>query len=432
MRDNIVVANFGGGRTARTAPVYQYDYGQILRFPGLSLPEQYEVHFADSPSNPSVTMLGNADGVDIPDQFLQRAGTVYAYIYLHTGDADGETVYTTTIPVNPRAPIGDAEPTPVQQDVITQAIAALNDGVARAEAAADGIEQTVQDALTEAKASGEFDGPQGPAGPAGERGERGETGATGAAGPQGPQGEQGPAGQDGRDGVQIDDTAGSGDTGVTWSADKIASELADAGTVQDVQVNGVSVLSGGVANVPTATGTTVGVVRSSADRGTQIVSGQILGVYPAEDNTIKAGTNGYRPITPYRAHLATFYGLAKAAGDTTQSASSNAVGQYTETARSKIHDMLDAPVTVSGTTPTIVCMAGVRYVCGEVTTIDITPCASGVCDVVFTSGSTPAVLTVPSTVKWAGGFDPSSLEADKIYEINILNGTMGAAGVWNA
>lgn len=126
---------------------------------------------------------------------------------------------------------------------------------------------------------------------------------------------------------------------------------------------------------------------------------------------------------------AAFYGLAKAAGDTTQASSGNAVGTYTENAISKIHDMLAAPFAVSGTTPTITAKSGVRYVCGEVSTITITPPASGVCDVVFESGSTPAVLTATG-VTWPAWFDPNDLEADCVYEINILDGR-GTVGVWS-
>jgi hypothetical protein len=130
--------------------------------------------------------------------------------------------------------------------------------------------------------------------------------------------------------------------------------------------------------------------------------------------------------------------MAKAAGDTTQSASSNAVGTYTETAKSKISEMLSAPVSVSGTTPTITALSGIQYVCGEVATLDITLPASGIVDVVFESGSTPTVLTVNPqtgmTVEWANGFDSANLEADTLYELNIrMVGTkcLGVAGQWS-
>lgn len=116
--------------------------------------------------------------------------------------------------------------------------------------------------------------------------------------------------------------------------------------------------------------------------------------------------------------------------------SSNAVGVYTDDAKSKISDMLNAPVEVSGTTPTITGKAGLRYICGECSTLTITAPASGCIDVVFESGSTPTVLTVSSAktgvtaIKWANGFDPTALEANTTYEINILDGEFGVVGSW--
>lgn len=86
--------------------------------------------------------------------------------------------------------------------------------------------------------------------------------------------------------------------------------------------------------------------------------------------------------------------------------------------------------TVSGTTPTITGVNNTRYICGEVSTISITPPSSGIFDVIFTSGSTPAILTIPSTVKLPEWFDADSLEANKTYEINILDGIYGAVSSW--
>lgn len=60
----------------------------------------------------------------------------------------------------------------------------------------------------------------------------------------------------------------------------------------------------------------------------------------AVTNEIKTGTNDEKPIVPNRQHDSVFYGLAKAAGDSTQSASSNAVGTYTDAAKVAIQKML--------------------------------------------------------------------------------------------
>lgn len=207
----------------------------------------------------------------------------------------------------------------------------------------------------------------------------------------------------------------------------------EPGGVQDVQVNGVSVLSDGVANVPVASSSNVGVVRTLADRGT-VMTGNAVSIYPASDDNVKGGNNPYRPIVPAQQHQSAFYGLAKAAGDTTQSSSSNAVGNYTDSAKSAISQMLSGSVSVSGTTPTITALPGIRYVCGEVATLDITLPASGIVDVVFESGSTPTVLTITPptgvTVKWANGFDPTALEADTVYEIRIRDGHLASALAW--
>ena len=86
--------------------------------------------------------------------------------------------------------------------------------------------------------------------------------------------------------------------------------------------------------------------------------------------------------------------------------------------------------TVSGSTPSITGVAGFRYICGECSTLSITAPASGIIDVIFESGSTPTVLTVSSSIKWANGFDPTSLEANTTYELNILDGELGVVGSW--
>jgi hypothetical protein len=203
--------------------------------------------------------------------------------------------------------------------------------------------------------------------------------------------------------------------------------------VTDVQVNGTSILSQGVANVPMATASTLGVVKTDGSLGTGLSTGKVY-VATAYDDQIKAGTQGYKPIVPLNQHQSVFYGLAKAAGDSTQSSSANTVGTYTESAKSAISGMLNAPETVSGSTPTINAKAGVRYICGEVSTLTIVVPASGIIDVTFESGSTPTVLTVTPptgmTMRWANSFDPTSLEANTTYEINIADGCLGVACAW--
>lgn len=87
-------------------------------------------------------------------------------------------------------------------------------------------------------------------------------------------------------------------------------------------------------------------------------------------------------------------------------------------------------VNVSDTDPVITAAANTQYICGEVATLSFTPAASGVSDIIFESGTTATVLTVPSTVKFPEWFDPSDLEANKVYEISIMNGVYGAVMAW--
>ena len=87
-------------------------------------------------------------------------------------------------------------------------------------------------------------------------------------------------------------------------------------------------------------------------------------------------------------------------------------------------------VEVSGQTPAITAEENTRYICGEVTSLTFTPCASGICDVRFTAASISTVLTLPQTLKLPDWFDPTSLEANVTYEINIVDGVYGAVMSW--
>ena len=197
-----------------------------------------------------------------------------------------------------------------------------------------------------------------------------------------------------------------------------------------------------------ATSSIAGLSKYNSDYGITIVGSNnpnygIVNVVLANENEIKGGTHGYKPIVPSKQHISAFYGLAKAAGDTTQSASSNVIGTYTTEAKAAIQSMLgidlqsiasevEIPLveTVTGTTPSIAGQPNTRYTCGEVSTISITPPASGTVDVIFESGSTAAVLTVPNTVKWPSWFDATALETNTIYEILITDGVYGTVMTW--
>ena len=113
-----------------------------------------------------------------------------------------------------------------------------------------------------------------------------------------------------------------------------------AGKVSDVQINGSSVVTNGVANVPKATSYTYGVVMFNGDYGiVGDASWSTPRINTANTSGIKNGVTQYRPITPSNQHESAFYGLAKVAGHDEKS-STLPVGTYSEEAKIAIQKML--------------------------------------------------------------------------------------------
>ena len=85
--------------------------------------------------------------------------------------------------------------------------------------------------------------------------------------------------------------------------------------------------------------------------------------------------------------------------------------------------------TITDTAVTITGQPNTRYVCGEITSLSITPPNAGTIDIIFTSGTTPTILTVQN-VKWPWWFEPTSLSTNMIYELLITDGTLGSVMSW--
>ena len=117
-------------------------------------------------------------------------------------------------------------------------------------------------------------------------------------------------------------------------------DVLKGGGVEDVQVNGTSVVNQGVANVPLASNASPGVGKVNTVYGIYIGSDNYFKTSRAYTADTKNGSNAFMAIVPINQHEAAFYGLAKAAGDSTQSASSNPVGTYTDAAKVAIQKML--------------------------------------------------------------------------------------------
>ena len=405
---NIIKAVLTPRGVANTRTIYRYDYGMILKPSGVKLPDAYEVHFSNTEfTDKAKRQIGDPDGITIPDEYLTSGADVWAFVFLHTGEADGETEYKVHIPVIDRPQAEDTEPTPVQQDVITETIAALNTAVGKAETAIThypkvqdgnwyvwnvttgeyvdtGIEAQGEKGEPGQKGDKGDKGDRGEQGIQGERGIQGQQGIQGVKGDKGDRGEQGLPGQQGLPGakgdkgdkgdpgvkgdpgtsptvsvtditgghrVTVTDAQGSrnfdvmdGDDYTLTPQDKedIAG-LVDV-PVDDVQINGTSIVTNGVAGIPLATVdlNKPGVVTVGSDYGIarySTTSPRIM-VSRATDQQIKNSESIYKPIVPVNQHQSAFYALAKAAGDTTQSASSNPVGEYTDEAKIAIQKML--------------------------------------------------------------------------------------------
>ena len=95
--------------------------------------------------------------------------------------------------------------------------------------------------------------------------------------------------------------------------------------VTDVQVNGTSVVTTGVANIVVGNGIT-------------ITSGAVS-ISPATDARIKKGIGDYNAIVPPKQHLSIFYGLSKAAGVDLANETVT-LGTYPETSKTAIKAML--------------------------------------------------------------------------------------------
>lgn len=155
---NIITAAFqSGARAAKTAKKFQWDYGQVLVITGLDgLPDAFEAHFSNKLGGGWTTsQIGTTDeegvgSVTIPDRYFESGEPIICYIYLHSGELDGETVYTITIPIVPRGvPLNEAV-THEEQGVIQQYMAALTAAADKAEQEADSAEGSAGNAAQSA------------------------------------------------------------------------------------------------------------------------------------------------------------------------------------------------------------------------------------------------------------------------------------------
>lgn len=107
------------------------------------------------------------------------------------------------------------------------------------------------------------------------------------------------------------------------------------GTVQDVQVNGVSILDGGVANVPVGADGALGVVKIQGSGLNINPTTGAVSISAASNSTIENKSSAYQPIVPTNLDKAIMEGLGNNAltwSDAYKAAARNVIGIKPETA----------------------------------------------------------------------------------------------------
>lgn len=155
--DNIIIVKLDSTYTAVYSGIWQWNYGQILRFQGGNLPKVVEVHFSlQDKGGDSITRIGTtidgATDVPIPDSLLENGGRaqdykIYAFIYLEDGTA-GNTEYEIEMSVKSR-PKPEVPGTPEEPELFRETVKAVN-------AAADRAEQAEQKAKASEVEAGKY------------------------------------------------------------------------------------------------------------------------------------------------------------------------------------------------------------------------------------------------------------------------------------
>lgn len=152
--ENVIHATFDGFFKTCTEPSWFIDHGMELSISGIDLPAEFECHFSNSRSVAAKRQIGANGVVAIPDEyFLSHAAQIFCWIYLHPTVDSGVTEYEIVIPLRPRPNVDPAEPTQEQQDIVDQAIAALNVAMAATSADAESASASAAAALASEQAA---------------------------------------------------------------------------------------------------------------------------------------------------------------------------------------------------------------------------------------------------------------------------------------
>lgn len=226
--DKHVYATYNSTGKCKTKPISQPDYGRVLVLQGVTLPESYQVYFSNNAvGGVARGMIGNAEGVTIPDEYVQTGKTIYARYFLHADNISGQNEFWVIIPNKTDGLHDDDDPTPVEQSEINDAIAALQQAVADADAAVAHYPKVGEDGYWYVwnVSTGEWVNTHVPA--------------------------------SGDPSILIDDTAGAGVTDRTWSANKLSGMVGDTPmeTSADTLTGAIAELRNAIATLITDDGT---------------------------------------------------------------------------------------------------------------------------------------------------------------------------------
>ena len=140
-------------------------------------------------------------------------------------------------------------------------------------------------------------------------------------------------------------------------------------TVKDVQINNTSINNNGVVNIPLASTTDIGVAKIGDTMS--VNANGLLNFKAVGASEVKNGTSYTYALTPERQHASVFYGLAKAAGVDMKD-SANAIGIYTNEAKTAIQQMIGLGTINASTVAATLDSTSKTYLLGTQSTITST------------------------------------------------------------
>ena len=140
--DNIIYARFNHGHEITTDPRSQYAYGQVVKISGLHLPASFDADVSNKGDKKAKAAIGTNNELPIDDNYFLSGKDIIVMINVHATDKDGRTKYIINIPINKRSKRADIKLEPVEQDVISTAIATLNEAVERTSADVESAENS--------------------------------------------------------------------------------------------------------------------------------------------------------------------------------------------------------------------------------------------------------------------------------------------------